>query len=60
MGNGGFENRIIIRTGIGSVRPLNPQSQHDSDFTSAVQTMCSNIDIIRLEDPKDIYPDLPG
>tara|TARA_B110000483_G_C18094515_1_gene503320 strand:- start:414 stop:950 length:537 start_codon:yes stop_codon:yes gene_type:complete len=56
MGNGGFENRIIIRTGIGSVRPLNPQSQHDSDFTSAVQIMCRNIDIIRLEDPKDIMP----
>jgi pyruvate/2-oxoglutarate/acetoin dehydrogenase E1 component len=46
----------IIRTGIGSERPLHPQHQHVGDFTKAVRQMCSTIDVIRLEEPEDIMP----
>ena len=48
--------KLIIRTGIGSQRPLHPQFQHIGDFTDAVKSMCSDIDILRLEEPSDIYP----
>ena len=33
--------KIIIRTSIGSQRPLHPQFQHIGDFSEAVQKMCS-------------------
>ena len=56
MSNGGFKPKAIIRTGIGSQRPLNPQSQHVGDFTDAIRAMCTTIDVIKLEDPHEIYP----
>ena len=48
--------KAIIRTSIGSERPLDPQCQHTGDFTDAIQSMCGNTDVIRLEEPKDIFP----
>jgi len=57
MSNGGYQPMAIIRTGIGSERPLHPQHQHVGDFTEAFRIMCPNIDIIRLEKPEDIFPE---
>jgi pyruvate/2-oxoglutarate/acetoin dehydrogenase E1 component len=48
--------KVIIRTGVGSIRPLNPQLQHTGDFTEAFQKMLTNIEVIRLEEPEDIFP----
>ena len=56
MSNGGYRPKVIIRTGIGSVRPLHPQFQHVGDFTDAFRLMCQNIEVIRLEEPQDIFP----
>lgn len=56
MSNGGYRPKVIIRTGIGSVRPLHPQHQHIGDFTDAFRLMCHNIEVIRLEEPQDIFP----
>jgi len=56
MGNGGFKPKLIIRTGIGSENPLHPQFQHVGDYTDAVQAMCSTVEVIRLEEPEDIFP----
>jgi len=56
MSNNGYTGKVIIRTSIGSERPLHPQYQHVGDFTKAIQMMCTTIDVIRLEDPKEIYP----
>ena len=47
--------KIIIRTSIGSQRPLHPQFQHIGDFSEAVQKMCSTIQIIKLDNPKKIF-----
>ena len=55
MSSGEFKPKIIIRTGIGSVNPLNPQSQHVGDFTDALRLMCSTVEIIRLEEPEEIF-----
>ena len=42
MSNGGYRPKAIIRTGIGSERPLHPQHQHVGDFTDALRLMCQN------------------
>ena len=56
MSNNGFKTKAIIRTGIGSQRPLHPQHQHIGDFTEEVKKMCTTIEFIKLNEPKDIFP----
>ena len=56
MSNGSFKTKAIIRTSIGSQRPLHPQHQHIGDFTEMVKNMCSSIDVIKLIEPRDIFP----
>jgi pyruvate/2-oxoglutarate/acetoin dehydrogenase E1 component len=46
--------RIIIRTGIGSERPLHPRYQHIGDFTEAFKKMSTKLEIIRLKKPDDV------
>jgi pyruvate/2-oxoglutarate/acetoin dehydrogenase E1 component len=48
--------KIIIRTSIGSQRPLHPQFQHVGDFSDAIQQMCTTIKVIKLKEPKEIFP----
>lgn len=55
MSNGGYTPKVIIRVGIGSQRPLHPQHQHIADFTAGFRAMCETIDIIRLEEPNQIF-----
>jgi pyruvate/2-oxoglutarate/acetoin dehydrogenase E1 component len=56
MSSGGYRPKVIIRTGIGSVRPLHPQHQHVGDFTEAFRLMCRNIEVIRLDEPEQVFP----
>jgi len=56
MSNGGYDPKIIIRTGIGSERPLHPQYQHIGDYTEEIQKMCTTIEVIRLKEPEEIFP----
>lgn len=55
MSDGGFTPNIIIRVAIGSQRPLHPQHQHIADFTSSFRGMADNIDIIKLDEPYQIF-----
>lgn len=56
MSNGGYRAKAIVRTGIGSERPLHPQHQHVGDYTEALRLMCKTIEVIRLDEPEDIFP----
>ena len=56
MSNNGFKVKTIIRTSIGSQRPLHPQHQHIGDFTDEVKKMCKSIEFIKLNEAKDIFP----
>ncbi len=56
MSNGRIHAKAIIRTGIGSVRPLHPQHQHIGDFTEAFRLMCSTVEVIRVDEPDQIFP----
>jgi pyruvate/2-oxoglutarate/acetoin dehydrogenase E1 component len=55
MSDGGYKPKIIIRTSIGSQRPLHPQHQHIADFTGGFRVMCDFVDIIRLDEPEQIF-----
>ena len=55
MSDGGYCPKIIIRTSIGSQRPLHPQHQHIADFTGGFKAMCDFVDIIRLDEPYQIF-----
>jgi pyruvate/2-oxoglutarate/acetoin dehydrogenase E1 component len=55
MSNGGYQPKVIIRTSIGSQRPLHPQHQHIADFTSGFKALCDYVDIIKLEEPSQIF-----
>lgn len=56
MSNNGYPVKAIVRTGIGSQRPLHPQHQHIGDLTEAIRAMCTTIEVIRLDEPEDIFP----
>tara|TARA_S200000501_G_scaffold378288_1_gene440195 strand:- start:42 stop:608 length:567 start_codon:yes stop_codon:yes gene_type:complete len=55
ISNNKIKPHIIIRTAVGSKKPLDPQSQHKGDFTRAYKMMCKNIDFYFLKDSKDIF-----
>ena len=46
--NNEFNPKVIIRTSIGSIKPLDPQSQHKGDFSKSLKSMLSNIEIVKL------------
>ena len=54
--HGEYVPKVIIRVGIGSERPLNPQPQHVGDFTQAFRGMLQNIEVIRCDEPEHIFP----
>ena len=56
ISNNKFKAKVIIRTGVGSERPLHPQFQHVGDFTEGFEKILTNIEIIRLYNPSDIFP----
>lgn len=47
---------VIIRTGVGSIKPLHPQAQHCADFTEAFRLMLDNVQVIRLDSSNMIFP----
>ena len=55
MAGNKLKPKIIIRTSIGSQRPLHPQYQHTGDFSSAVKKMCTTIEVIKLNKPDEVF-----
>jgi pyruvate/2-oxoglutarate/acetoin dehydrogenase E1 component len=47
--------KVIIRTGIGSKKPLHPGPQHTGDFTEAFKLMCPSINVVRLDSADSIF-----
>ena len=54
--HGQYVPKAIIRTSVGSERPLNPQAQHVGDFTDGYRLILKNTEVIRLNEPEDIFP----
>jgi pyruvate/2-oxoglutarate/acetoin dehydrogenase E1 component len=56
MSQGEFKYKVIIRTGIGAKKPLDPGCQHIGDFTDAFKLMLVNTEVIRLDETEQIFP----
>lgn len=48
--------RVIIKTMVGSIRPLHPGFQHCSNFTEALRHFVENVEIEDLTEPEMIFP----
>ena len=56
MSCGRFKPKVIIRTGIGSIRPLDPGPQHCQDYTMALEALLTNVDVVKLVEADTIVP----
>ena len=56
MSDGQFKPKVIIRSAIGSMRPLFPGFQHNQDHSEAIRMMCTNIDVVVLKKASEIIP----
>ena len=56
MSCGRFKPKVIIRTAIGSTKPLYPGLQQCSDYTDGFRHMLKTIEVIKLTRSKDIIP----
>lgn len=56
MSCGQFRPKVIVRTAMGSTKPLYPGIQHCSDYTEGLRHMLKNIDVIKLTKSRDIVP----
>jgi hypothetical protein len=50
-----YKPKVITRTAIGSERPIHPQHQHVGDYTEAFRSMTTNIEVVRLDEPEQIF-----
>jgi pyruvate/2-oxoglutarate/acetoin dehydrogenase E1 component len=48
--------KVIIKTMVGSTRPLHPGIQHCGDFTEAFRMLLDNVEVIKLEEPEQVFP----
>jgi len=51
-----YRPKVIVRTVVGSERPLNPGPQHLGNFTKAFKSICQTIKFVELEEPENIVP----
>lgn len=56
MSCGRFNPRVIIRTMVGSIRPMFSGPQHIQDHTEAFRAMLTNIRVVKLTRAEDIMP----
>jgi pyruvate/2-oxoglutarate/acetoin dehydrogenase E1 component len=48
--------KVIIKTLVGSSKPLHPGFQHCGDYTDGLRLMLNSVEVIKLENPDDIFP----
>lgn len=56
MSAGGYRPRVIVRTAVGSIRPLDPQHQHRGNYTAAFQNLLTTVAVVELTHPDEIVP----
>jgi len=55
MTSGMLIPKVIIRVAIGSKRPLDGGPQHTQDFTESVKDMLTDVKLIELTEPKQVF-----
>ena len=56
MSDGKMQPRIIIRTSVGSKKPLDAGPQHTQDHTDALNLMLTTVNVVKLTDAEMIEP----
>lgn len=54
MSSGRFKPKVIIRSGIGSTRPIDAGPQHTQDFTMVLESILTNVDVVKLTEAESI------
>ena len=53
---GELQPNVIMRVGVGSERPLYQGHQHSGDLTDGFRLLLENVEVIRLDEPDQIFP----
>mgnify|MGYP001197958968 FL=1 len=56
MSKGMMKPRVIIRTSIGAKKPLDGGTQHTQDHTKAFQNLLTDVNVVLLNEPDEIFP----
>jgi len=56
MSCGQYSPKVVIRTALGSTRPLYPGIQHCSDYTNGLKAMLKNVNVVSLTKSDQILP----
>ena len=56
MSKGDMTPRVIIRVAVGSKNPIDAGPQHTQDHTDAFRKMLTDVNIVQLNEPEDIFP----
>jgi pyruvate/2-oxoglutarate/acetoin dehydrogenase E1 component len=56
LSDGKCQPKVIIRVAVGSEWPVHPQDQHVGNFAASFKSMLRNIEVIELNESKDILP----
>ena len=56
MSHGDMKPRVIIRVSVGSKHPIDAGPQHTQDHTEAFKKMLTNVEVVELKEPEDIFP----
>jgi len=52
----GINPKVIIRTAVGSTKPLDPGPQHKQNHTAAFRSMLQNVEVIEITRREDVFP----
>jgi len=56
MSHGDMKPRVIIRVAIGAKKPLDAGPQHTQNHTEAIKKMLTNVEVVELMEPEEIFP----
>jgi pyruvate/2-oxoglutarate/acetoin dehydrogenase E1 component len=56
MSKGDMKPKVIIRVAIGSKIPFSAGPQHTQDHTEAIRKMLTEVEVVELIEPEDIFP----
>ena len=55
MSDGQFKPKVIIRTCIGSTKPMMPGPQHSQNYYEALKSMCTDVNVVLLDNAETLY-----
>ena len=56
MSKGDMTPRVIIRVAVGSENPIDAGPQHTQDHSEAFRKMLTDVNVVQLNEPEDIFP----